>query len=211
MKARARMLVLAVIWAVTATVTPLLWPAPSAALPPSLSGPSPSPTATATPGVTPTTTPTRSTPAAVDICEPCRLPMATALLNLNIRRGPGVAYPILGALRTGQSAEISGISVEGDWLQIAYARAPQGVGWVSRRYVFVSGDLSSVPVVAAPPPPIPSPTPTATSTATPPAPETLTSWRGEYYDNLYLQGPPVLVRDDAEIDFNWADRAPAPG
>lgn len=223
MKVQVQRFVLAAVYATAAIVISLLWAIPSAAALPGFSSPLPSPTATvtrgatgtptatATPTPTPTVTSTRSTPAAVDICEPCRLPIATALLDLNVRSGPGVAYLVLGALRAGQSAEIRGVSTDGDWLQIAYARAPQGVGWVSRRYVLVSGDLGGVPVVAAPPLPTPSPTPTATPTATPPVPETFTGWRGEYYDNLYLQGPPVLVRDDPEIDFNWADRAPAPG
>jgi len=134
------------------------------------------------------------------------------MLDLNVRSGPGIGYPILGALRAGQSAEVSGISADGNWLQIAYARVPQGSGWVARRYVLVSGDLSVVPVLPAPPLPTATPTPTATITPTPlPTPQVVTAWRGEYFDNFSLQGPPVLVRDDEEVDFNWADRAPAPG
>jgi hypothetical protein len=36
-------------------------------------------------------------------------------------------------------------------------------------------------------------------------------WRGEYFSNQWLSGSPVLVRDDAQIDFNWGWGAPAPG
>jgi len=36
-------------------------------------------------------------------------------------------------------------------------------------------------------------------------------WRAKYYGNPSLQGPPVLARNDAQIDFNWGDGAPAPG
>jgi hypothetical protein len=35
-------------------------------------------------------------------------------------------------------------------------------------------------------------------------------WRGEYYTNRYLSGPPALVRDDPAIDFNWGTGSPAP-
>lgn len=43
----------------------------------------------------------------------------------------------------------------------------------------------------------------------PPAPPP--GWRGEYFDNAELDGPPVLVRYDARIDFDWGSRAPAAG
>ncbi|MBP7960605.1 MAG: hypothetical protein KBG20_03470 [Caldilineaceae bacterium] len=41
--------------------------------------------------------------------------------------------------------------------------------------------------------------------------ETITGWKGEYYPNPDLLGVPVLVRDDAAIDFQWGIDAPAPG
>ncbi|MDY7042109.1 MAG: PA14 domain-containing protein, partial [Chloroflexota bacterium] len=36
-------------------------------------------------------------------------------------------------------------------------------------------------------------------------------WRGEYFDNHRLNGSPVLVRDDADVDFYWDYGSPAPG
>ncbi|MEZ4618049.1 MAG: PA14 domain-containing protein [Caldilineaceae bacterium] len=39
---------------------------------------------------------------------------------------------------------------------------------------------------------------------------TITDWRGEYFNNTTLSGPPVLVRNDAEINFAWDTAAPAP-
>lgn len=38
---------------------------------------------------------------------------------------------------------------------------------------------------------------------------TITAWRGEYYNNRIVAGIPALVRDDAEINFNWALESPA--
>ena len=36
-------------------------------------------------------------------------------------------------------------------------------------------------------------------------------WRGEYFANRWLGGAPVLVRDDAKIDFDWGYGSPATG
>jgi hypothetical protein len=36
-------------------------------------------------------------------------------------------------------------------------------------------------------------------------------WRGEYFANRWLGGVPVLVRDDAKIDFDWGYGSPAAG
>ncbi len=43
----------------------------------------------------------------------------------------------------------------------------------------------------------------------PPAPPTDT-WVGEYFNNTNLAGTPVLVRNDANINFNWGYGSPAP-
>ncbi len=37
------------------------------------------------------------------------------------------------------------------------------------------------------------------------------SWRGEYFANRWLDAPPVLVRDDADLGFNWSYGSPAKG
>jgi hypothetical protein len=36
-------------------------------------------------------------------------------------------------------------------------------------------------------------------------------WKGKYFANGNLKGKPVLVRNDADIDFNWGAGGPAPG
>lgn len=41
------------------------------------------------------------------------------------------------------------------------------------------------------------------------AAQPVNAWRGEYFNNKELSGSPVMVRDDANIDFNWALGAPA--
>lgn len=58
-------------------------------------------------------------------------------------------------------------------------------------------------------------TPTITQTPTAmsptPTPPVIYNWRGEYFNNMTLAGPPALVRDDATINFNWGAGAPASG
>ncbi|MFP4395641.1 MAG: PA14 domain-containing protein [Anaerolineales bacterium] len=36
-----------------------------------------------------------------------------------------------------------------------------------------------------------------------------TGWEGRYYDNKHLRGGPALIRDDAEINFDWGEGSPA--
>jgi hypothetical protein len=67
---------------------------------------------------------------------------------------------------------------------------------------------TSVPRMATPRPA------TATPTRVPPTSTPLpkiTDWRGEYYNNVHLQGGPVLVRNDRGIDFTWGTSSPAAG
>jgi hypothetical protein len=37
----------------------------------------------------------------------------------------------------------------------------------------------------------------------------ITEWRGEYFNNRKLDGDPVLVRNDEEIDFDWKFKSPS--
>jgi len=36
------------------------------------------------------------------------------------------------------------------------------------------------------------------------------SWRGEYFANRWLDGPPALIRSDRSLGFNWSDGSPSP-
>jgi Tol biopolymer transport system component len=80
--------------------------------------------------------------------------------GLNVRTGPGTAYPIIGGLSLGDSVEVVGKNTAGTWLQIAYSGQE---AWISAAYVDLTGSLATVPVVSASPPPMAamaSPTPT---------------------------------------------------
>ncbi|HQE92667.1 MAG TPA: PA14 domain-containing protein [Anaerolineae bacterium] len=89
---------------------------------------------------------------------------------------------------------------------------------------------ASAPLIVATPAPAPTPsstptpktatpTPTLTPTATqtpspspsPTATPNITAWRGEYFVNATLSGSPAVVRNDIQVDFNWAGDSPAGG
>jgi len=74
--------------------------------------------------------------------------------GLNVRSGPGTAYPIVGGLGLDDAVEVVGKNAAGDWLQIAYNGQK---GWGAAAYVDLTGSLAVVPEVSAPPPPPPTP------------------------------------------------------
>lgn len=43
------------------------------------------------------------------------------------------------------------------------------------------------------------------------AAQTYSDWKGEYFSNATLSGPPFLVVNDRQIDFDWGNGAPASG
>lgn len=108
------------------------------------------PTATATPTVTstPTNTPTPTFPAdAVVRAE-----------SLNVRLGPNVRHPAVGAVGGGTPVTLTGRDSEASWFVVG---APDGTtGWASGDYMDFRIDPGSVPTAPTPtPPPTPSPTP----------------------------------------------------
>jgi uncharacterized protein YraI len=95
----------------------------------------------------------------------------TALIGLNVRSGPGVDHPVIGGLREGQAAQITGKNPEGTWWQIVYPLDSGGRGWVSGGAQYSkASNAQGVPVVEGPPLPAGTPTPTATPTPTPTVP-----------------------------------------
>jgi hypothetical protein len=72
--------------------------------------------------------------------------------NLNIRGGDGITFPIIGAMKTNDIANIIGRNAASTWW---FIQKDQTRGWVigSTDFSEVTGDTSKVPVVASPPTP----------------------------------------------------------
>ena len=82
--------------------------------------------------------------------------------SLNVRSGPGTAFPVIGVASAGDQGEIVGVSADGRWWAVAVPSAPDGIGWVSVDFVLAT-NAENVPVMQGPPPPV------ATATPVPPA------------------------------------------
>jgi hypothetical protein len=114
---------------------------------------------------TPTATPMPSSPTPVPATQsPAVLTVNVPLLN--VRSGPGSAYPVIGTLPQNQQAQIVGqaLGAQGPWWQINFSGGDNGRGWVSGdpRFVIVQ-NTGGVPVATIPLPPTAAPVPTATS------------------------------------------------
>lgn len=84
-------------------------------------------------------------------------PNVTANVDANIRSGPGTVYDQIGALLTGQSADVTGKNADSSWWYISKAGLPGGTGWISGSTVTTACLPASVAVIAAPPTPTPKP------------------------------------------------------
>jgi uncharacterized protein YraI len=95
-------------------------------------------------------------------------PVAKASNGMNVRGGPGTAYPVVGALDASAEAEIIAKNPSGDWWQVVLPGGQQG--WVYGPLVAASGDTAAIAIAAniPQPPPTPTPAPVAEApTATP--------------------------------------------
>ena len=91
------------------------------------------PTSTATPTPTPTPTP------GVAVVKPGPAP------GLNVRAGPGTAYPVLATLPAGSRLTPVGREAAGRWVEVCCVNAGQP-GWVLAELVELAVDLQSLPV-----------------------------------------------------------------
>jgi hypothetical protein len=117
--------------------------------------PTPTSTSTGTPSETPTPT---ASPTSSPTPSPVPTPMATATspislrgqtlnVRLNVRSGPGLAFPILDTVDPATSWLILGQSPNGSWLLVCCL--PDGsTGWVFADWVAAEGSLSTVPTLA---------------------------------------------------------------
>jgi len=65
---------------------------------------------------------------------------------LNVRGGPGTGYPVIDKAAAGEVVTALARNDAGDWLQIERPGLTGGFGWVSGRYLTLSGEAGDLPV-----------------------------------------------------------------
>lgn len=135
----------------TVAPQPTVAPATATPVPPTVT------TAPPTATVAPTDVPPSATPAP-------QKPRVVAESSVNLRGGPGRAYPVIGRLSAGQEVEIIGRNASGDWWRLVWSGNVQA--WVAGTVVRVLGAIDTVAQVEdIPAPPTAAPVvvqPTAT-------------------------------------------------
>ena len=66
--------------------------------------------------------------------------------KVNVRNGPGTEFEMLGVLNSNDVVFITGRDAGGKWIQIEFAGAPDGKGWVTAE-LLKAGNLESVPLI----------------------------------------------------------------
>jgi hypothetical protein len=146
------------------------------------------------------------------------VPMVTANTDVNVRTGPDTAYEVIGAMRSGQSAEAIGMSPNGGWWVIKFPAAAGGSGWVSGQFTTAT-DTDSLPIVQPPPPPTgeaaptepPAPTGTPPVAATEPLPPTDEAPAPTDEPPAPTDEPPVEGTEPAPTEEPPTEGGPGPG
>ena len=73
------------------------------------------------------------------------------VVALNVRSGPGLAYPPIAALKAGDRVTVLGRNEASGWLRVNLSK--QDSGWISesQKYVRMVGSTDDLPLVEAPP------------------------------------------------------------
>jgi uncharacterized protein YraI len=103
----------------------------------------------------PTPVPTESIPfPPVDVPDPApNVPVGTARVNVNVRTGPSMLFPILGTAQQGDKGEILGVSPDGYWYAIKVPTTVVGTGtaWSAADYVDLTNPTGGALPVINPP------------------------------------------------------------
>lgn len=68
--------------------------------------------------------------------------------KVNVRNGPGIENELLGALNSSDVVFITGKDPSGAWIQIEFASAPDGKGWITAELLQM-GNIETVPIIAS--------------------------------------------------------------
>lgn len=114
------------------------------------------PTLTFTPEP-PTSTPTETlSPTPIFTATPS-VPLISVSVPTNCRVGPGRAYDRVGALLVGETAEVFGRDLAGNYWYIANPDVRGGFCWLWGEYATLAGNTQALPIFTPPPTPTPVP------------------------------------------------------
>lgn len=175
----------------TRPLRPTFTPTPLPTDTPTPEPPTPTPVPTDTPTAVPTPTPEPPTPTP----EAKPVAVVTGSAAVNVRSGPGTAYPLVGSVPRGTELEIVARNRAGDWWQVCCVNG-QTV-WIVARLVTARNadgvpEAANVPPPPAPRPVAPRPTPTPPPPAPPPAPA---------YAFAKADGPPPRTSTNPWVTF----------
>jgi len=106
--------------------------------------------------LTATTAPPSVTPLPSNTPPPTLTPTPTIPVafpsdkGVNCRFGPGIEWLVVGALLVGQNATIQGKNGDASWWYVSTPNDPGKPCWVAASVTNTAGNVSNVPVVAAP-------------------------------------------------------------
>lgn len=107
------------------------------------------PLPSATPTSTPSPTPIRVSAPQIEQAE------GIALVNANLRLGPGFEFAIVGRLSQGESVQVRGRDESATWLEVV----PERIGWVYAPLIQIDYPVFSLRVASSPPVPQHTPAP----------------------------------------------------
>jgi hypothetical protein len=104
---------------------------------------------------TPEFTPTSSLTPTPTFSPTPQVPMVSVSVQTNCRSGPGTAYDVLGIFNVGESGQVVGRSFYNDNWIVKLPSHPSITCWLWGQYATVTGDTSSLPIIAPPATPTP--------------------------------------------------------
>lgn len=87
------------------------------------------------------------TPEAAEVTG-VEAPTATiAADSLRVRALPSDDAEVVAAAEEGDTFPVTGISSDGEWIQVEIEEGPDGFGWISAEFVTLAGDITNIAVV----------------------------------------------------------------
>jgi uncharacterized protein YraI len=102
----------------------------------------------ATPTLPPTATPQVANTPAPPTAVPTSAPISgLTSARVNVRSGPDANSESLGILQTASQVQVIGRDGNGQWLAIAFAQSPNGIGWVTAQFIELAGDVERLSIL----------------------------------------------------------------